>query len=145
MGLERWRWPAVALAWVSLPAAAQATDIQVRVQGVDRRGGVIRATVCTEANFLKPHCDYSGRAAAGRGGTVMVRIPGVPPGTYAVQVFHDIRNTGNVTQNLFGMPTEGVGFSRDAPISFGPPLFSDAQFAVSGALVTININLKFEP
>ncbi len=145
MGLDCLRGPAAALALLWLPAAAHATDVKVRVFGVDGRGGSIRATVCSQANFLKPHCRYSARAPAGAGGTVVVRIPGVPPGTYAVQVFHDVRDNGEVARNLFGVPTEGVGFSRDAPIHFAPPRFADAQIAVSGALVTTDINLKFEP
>ncbi len=145
MGLDRGRWAAAALAWLCLPAAAHATDIAGRGLGGEARGGSVRATVCAKANFLQPHCRYSGRAEAGHGGAVVVRVPGVPPGTYAVQVFHDVDDNGRITQNLFGIPTEGVGFSRDAPIRFGPPRFADAQIAVSGALVTIDINLKFEP
>jgi len=144
MGLDGWRLPTVALALLMLPAAAHATDIDVRVLGVDRRGGVIRATVCTKQMFLKPYCDYSGTSPARRG-MVVVHIPGVPPGTYAVQVFHDVANNGKVAQNFLGIPTEGVGFSRDAVISFGPPLFSEAEIAVAGQLVTTDINLKFEP
>ena len=145
MGLFRGRWAWAALAWLALPAAAHATDIAVRVMGVNARGGSVRATVCTQANFLQPHCRYSGRTVAGSGGAVTVRVAGVPPGTYAVQVFHDVDDNGRITQNLFGIPTEGVGFSRDAPIRFGPPRFADAEIAVAGALVTIDINLKFEP
>ena len=145
MGLDRWRGPVVALAVLGLPMAAHATDMQVRVLGVDGRGGSVRVTVCSQANFLQPHCRYSARAPAGHGGTVVVRVPGVPPGTYAVQVFHDVNDSGEINRNLLGVPTEGVGFSRDAPIRFAPPRFADAQIAVSGALVAIDINLKFEP
>lgn len=145
MALDRWRGPVAALTLLWLPAAAHATDIQVRVHGVNSRGGSVRATVCREANFLRPHCDYSGRAPAGSGGTVVVRVRGVPPGTYAVQVFHDVRDSGEITRNLLGIPTEGVGFSRDAPIRFAPPRFADAEIAVSGALVATDITLKFEP
>lgn len=145
MALDRWRGPAAALALLALPVAAQATDIEVRVLGVDGRGGSVRATVCTEQNFLQPSCNYSAGAPAGRGGAVVVRVPGVPPGTYAVQVFHDVDDSGEINRNLLGIPTEGVGFSRDAPIRFAPPRFADAQIAVSGALVAIDITLKFEP
>lgn len=145
MGLGCWQGPAVALALLWLPAAAAATEIQVRVLGVDGRGGSVRATVCSQANFLQPHCRYSAKAAAGNGGAVVVLVRGVPPGTYAVQVFHDVDDSGKVTRNLFGIPTEGVGFSRDAPIRFAPPRFADAQITVSGALVATDITLKFEP
>lgn len=133
----------VSLIALVAPVAAHATDVQVRVLNTASNRGTVRAAICPRQEFLKPKCPYFGDAPAIRGVTT-VRIRGVPPGVYAVQVFHDGNNNGEVDRNLLGMPTEGVGFSRDAPIMFGPPSFEDAKVSISGTLVTLDITLKFE-
>ncbi len=103
----------------------------------------MRVAVCPRDDFLKPKCPYAAAARAMRGVTTVL-VRGVPPGVYAVQVFHDANDNGRVDRNLLGIPTEGVGFSRDAPIFFGPPSFEDAKVWIKGALVTLDITLKFE-
>ncbi len=53
-------------------------------------------------------------------------------GTYAVSLIHDENGNGKLDTAL-GMPREGFGFSRNPAISFGPPKFKSASFAVNGA------------
>ena len=54
----------------------------------------------------------------------------LPPGRYAIAVFHDENGNAMFDQGLFGIPLEGFGFSRDAEVMFGSPSFDDAAFAV---------------
>ena len=54
----------------------------------------------------------------------------LPPGEYAVSVFHDRNRNGKMDKNLLGMPTERYGFSNDASGGMGPPAFEAARFAV---------------
>jgi uncharacterized protein (DUF2141 family) len=126
------------------PATGATTEVDVRVLGVASDAGVVRAAVCAQAEFLRPTCRYVGHAPARRGVTT-VRVSDVPPGVYAVQAHHDANNDGKVNRNLFGIPTEGIGFSRAAPMRFGPPRFADAAVSIGGALVRLDITLKFEP
>lgn len=135
-------WAAAVIALA--PAVVQATKVQVRVLGVSSDAGIVRVAVCPQADFLKPTCPYRGRAPARRG-TVLVSVAGVPPGIYAVQAHHDANNDGRINRNFFGLPTEGIGVSRAAPMRFGPPRFADAAVSISGALVTLDITLRFEP
>lgn len=128
---------------LSLPAAARATDIEVHVPNVDAKGGQVRANVCTRAEFLHD-CALTGSAPA-HPGEVVVLVRGVPPGVYAVIAYHDAHGTGDVTQNALGIPTEGVGFSRDPMMLLGPPRFADAALAIAGARVRVDVRLKFEP
>lgn len=125
------------------PRPALAADVVVRVLNVKGSEGVVRAAVCVRENFLKPSCAF-GAIEPAHPGMVVLTLHDVPPGQYAVEAHHDNNNDGKVDRNLLGIPTEGIGFSRDAPISFGPPQWDDAVFAVNDALVTINITLKFE-
>ncbi len=123
--------------------AARATDIWVHVRTVDRKRGVVRADVCTRAEFLKD-CSYHGSAPAHRGEVVVV-VRGVPPGLYAATAYHDVNNDGQVDQDGLGMPKEGVGFSRDPMLLLGPPGFDDCAVRVAGRRVRVDIALKFEP
>ena len=52
----------------------------------------------------------------------------VPPGTWAVQAFHDEARKGQVTYNMFGIPDGGIGFSNDPPFRFQAPQYRDSVF-----------------
>ena len=125
------------------PLAAQAADVVVRVLNVRDSRGVVRAALCLRETFLKPACGF-GAIVPAHPGIVVLTLHDVPPGIYAVMAHHDANANGRIERNLFGVPTEGIGFSRDAPMHFGPPLWTDAAFAVGDALVTIDLTLKFE-
>lgn len=124
-------------------AAARATDVEVHVQPVDGRGGLVRVGVCTEAEFLKG-CSRRASAPA-HPGEVTVLVPDVPPGVYAVTAFHDVSGADAITRNVLGIPTEGVGFSRDPALLFGPPSFADTALRIAGPRVRADVRLKFEP
>jgi uncharacterized protein (DUF2141 family) len=44
---------------------------------------------------------------------------------------------------FMAIPREGVGFSRNPALRFGPPAFKSAVFPVAGAPVTQTISLKY--
>ncbi len=124
-------------------AVVHAGDVTVRVLNVKGSRGVVRAAICTREIFLKPACEF-GASVPAHPGVVVLTVHNVPPGVYAAVAHHDADGNGVIERNLLGIPTEGIGFSRDAPMNFGPPHFDAASFEVGDALVTINITLKFE-
>jgi len=126
-----------------LLAAAPAGTLTVRVTNVRNDKGVVHLDVCREAHFLKEDCKWSGDAPAHPGETV-VTVHDLPPGTYAVQAFHDENQNKKVDRALFGtIPKEGIGFSRDAPIHLSPPKWSDAEFAFDGEPMTITLRMRY--
>ena len=65
----------------------------------------------------------------------------LPPGAYAVAVYHDENGNGRLDTNLLGLPTERYGFSNNARrILFFPPSFA-ARFTVSALGTTISVRL----
>lgn len=64
-------------------------------------------------------------------------------GSYAVAVFHDQNNDRILNSNVFGIPKEGFGFSRNPEIRTGAPKFSEAAFLVAGPNTNIQIQLKY--
>jgi uncharacterized protein (DUF2141 family) len=66
----------------------------------------------------------------------------LPPGDYAIAVIHD-ENANGKMDFFMAIPREGVGFSRNPALRFGPPAFKSAVFPVAGAPVTQTISLKY--
>ena len=65
------------------------------------------------------------------------------PGTYAVALFHDANNNGDLDTNSFRAPTEGFGFSRNPLVLTGPPKFDDSAVEVSKTNTDIKIKLQY--
>jgi uncharacterized protein (DUF2141 family) len=125
---------------VALTQAVGAIEIEVTNVRNDR--GHVHVDICPEDRFLDENCPYSGEAPA-RTGTVTVIVRGVPAGEFAAQVFHDENDNGEVDRALFGIPKEGVGFSRDARIAFGPPKWRDAMFRHEARWERIHSSLRY--
>lgn len=65
----------------------------------------------------------------------------LPFGKYAARVFHDENSNNELDTNLFGIPSEGYGFSNNAKAMFGPPPFKDRIFEIYGdKKITIKID-----
>ncbi len=123
------------------PSGAMST-VDVTVMGVRSAKGHVLVAVCDRDHFLQETCPYHGSTQAATG-SVTVRVTGVPPGVYAAQAFQDENENGKIDRNLFGLPTEGIGFSNDAPMRFGPPSFDAAAFRLSPAGGAITVTLRY--
>ncbi len=117
-----------------------AAPLQIVVDGVESSKGNVMVAVCSEREFLQPHCAYNGQAPA-HPGPVLVTIE-VPPGTYAAQAYQDENDDGVLTQNLIGLPLEPLGFSNNVVIRLAAPRYRDAAFQVGAMGGRIEIRLK---
>lgn len=67
-----------------------------------------------------------------------------PADAYAVFVFHDTNGDKELDRSPEGMPTEGYGFSNDAPTKFGLPSFDAVRFGVKPVgETTIRIKVRY--
>ncbi len=117
-----------------LPAAAPATpggaSLELDVSGLRSSKGLIRVCLTADpANF--PGCTDDRRAITRSvpAGQHVIRFDGLAPGTYAASLIHD-ENANAKLDTFMGVPREGFGFSRNPRITFGPPKFAAAQFAL---------------
>ena len=124
-----------------LPTPAAAATLDITVAGIRNAQGDIRVAVCSVDTFLKPTCEHVAHTPA-KAGEVTLQIV-VPPGTWAAQAFHDENRNGKIDTNILGIPTEGLGFSNDAPFRFGPPAFPDAAFQLAPAGGRIRFTLRY--
>jgi uncharacterized protein (DUF2141 family) len=122
--------------------AEAAGAITVNVGNVRNSRGRVIVDICTQDKFLKDNCPYHGEAPA-RAGTTTVTVANVPAGEFAAQAFHDENNSGEVDRALFGIPKEGIGFSRDARIRMSPPKWRDAVFTHRPQAEVIHFDLRY--
>ena len=123
---------ATLVAVLSAGAATAGTPdvtVEITVSGIREERGVVRVAVCTQAEFLDKRCVHE-IAVPAHPGRVVAVLPGITPGRYAAQAWHDANNRGKLARNLLGVPREGVGFSNDPPLLLGSPGFGDAAFEV---------------
>jgi len=127
----------------SAVALAEATSsLTINVGNVRNNHGRVVVDICPQSQFLGDACPYHGQAQA-RAGTTTVVVPNVPAGQFAVQAFHDENGNGEVDRGLFGIPKEGIGFSRNARIGLGPPKWRDAVFTHGAQAATMSFNLRY--
>jgi len=74
-------------------------------------------------------------------GAAIATLEGIPPGQYAIKAFHDLNGDAKLNTNLFGIPTEPVGFSNDAPVHMHAPFWKETVFVVHAGENAISIHL----
>jgi uncharacterized protein (DUF2141 family) len=116
------------LALLATPAAAG--EVVVTVRGVSAEPGTIMVTLCAPDSFPNGACTFRMRAPA-RPGEVVVTLPEVASGRWALKVFHDRNGDFTLNTDWMGRPREPVAFGNDAAIGrFGPPEFEAAAITV---------------
>ncbi len=128
----------------AVAAADGEVSVRVEVTGLRSHKGVVRACMTTDpARF--PNCQ-DGAAytlSVPATGTPVLEFPAVRPGRYAISILHDENGNGRVERALGMIPKEGFGFSRDAPVRFGPPSFAQAAFTVGTEAVHHTIRMRY--
>ena len=137
------RLAAAAAIWATLAAAAPVTRLDVRVDNVRSTKGLIRICLTADPqNF--PACIDDANALTRNlpANERTTSFAGLPKRGYALAIIHD--ENGNSKLDTFaGIPREGFGFSRNAPVRFGPPSFSAARFAVAGDAEIQQVKMRY--
>jgi len=66
----------------------------------------------------------------------------IPPGKYAIAVYHDEDENGDLKTNFIGMPKEGTGSSNNPKPRMGPPKYEDCEFD-AGETQHLTIIMKY--
>jgi uncharacterized protein (DUF2141 family) len=132
----------IALALAEAVTASGTGSLTITVSNVRSSKGHIVVDICPKDRFLEDGCAAHGEAPA-RAGTTSVTVANIPAGQYAVQAFHDENSNGDIDRAMFGIPKEGVGFSRNARIRMSPPKWQDAVFTHTGRAEVIGFDLRY--
>lgn len=136
----------IPLAFVALPMQLHAADpqpaaatqaVRFEVTGAASDKGLVRVSLCGDpkAPFPGGCVHYSGSEPAKRGALVIVTIPRVPAGRYAVQAYHD--ENGNDRAEI---PPEGYAFGNGTPF---PPSFDAAAITVGNGITRAPLKLQY--
>ncbi len=101
----------------------------VEVVGAPEGGGPLRIGMSRAGGWLTREGVEFG-ASPPSAPRVEVTFEGVPPGAWAVSVFHDRDADEALTRGAFGLPSEAYGFSCLDPAPLLPPSFQAAAFQV---------------
>ncbi|MFI5317248.1 MAG: DUF2141 domain-containing protein [Myxococcota bacterium] len=133
-------------------ARARAAEITVVIRGLESSDGNVLVEVFGESQRAAfPYADrgvtaeirVQAKALQQPGKQASVSIGDLAPGSYAVVAIHDANANGDIDLNMFGIPTEGYGFSNGARPGLGPPSFDAAAVAVGADAPTrIEITLS---
>ena len=134
---------AVLVLAASAAAPAYSADLIVHVTGVRVHKGMLKVAVYDSAASW----DEGGKAVAAEQQTpdadeVTFRFSDFAAGKVAVMAMHDENGNGRLDTGI-GIPREGFGFSRDAPVMMGPPSFKRAAFDVGGANVRLTVRVRY--
>lgn len=90
--------------------------------------------------FLEEGQAYLSISKKVTGDSEIVVFKNLPPGTYAVSMYHDKNSNGKCDRNFFGIPKEPYGFSNNFKPKFSAPTFEDCAFNLSSnESLTINL------
>ncbi|MCB9523591.1 MAG: DUF2141 domain-containing protein [Myxococcales bacterium] len=74
---------------------------------------------------------------------VEVYFEDLPPGRYAVTVLHDEDDDGELSTNVLGIPTDGLGMSNFSTLAFRRPGFDAASFDFEGGEIHIPVRIHY--
>ena len=116
-----------------------ADELVVRVNNIKEAGEIHIAIYDSAETFEADRGEEGGAAPGITQGTIEMVEPGsvtyryeLPPGTYAIGIFHDANLNNRLDNYFFGVPREQYGFSNNARGFMGPPSFENAAFSVEG-------------
>jgi uncharacterized protein (DUF2141 family) len=66
----------------------------------------------------------------------------LPLGDYALSVFYDSDDDGELDTNFIGMPKEPIALSNNAVAKFGPPKYEDAVFTLGAEPLIQHITMR---
>lgn len=120
---------------------ARAGDLIVEVTEIRNDRGLIRLALHNDPEEFPEGKRFRGFDEPAKPGSIVVPIKDIPAGRYAAALLHDENRDGGMNFNFIGLPLEGFGFSRDAPVLLSAPPFEAAAFDVprEGTRITIRV------
>ncbi len=119
--------------------------LTVEVSGLkDATGNVYIAVYDSDSTWLSDNTVLSKKVAISEaldGELVRTELQ-LPLGEYALSVFYDKDDDGELDTNFIGMPKEPIALSNNAVAKFGPPKYADAVFTLGAEPLIQRISMK---
>jgi uncharacterized protein (DUF2141 family) len=124
------RLPLLAAAALALafPAAAYAGPVTVDLSGL-RAGGTLYVQVQTREQFLG-QARVGGRIVPAQAGSLSVDLGEVPPGDYAITIWHDANGNNQFDMGARGRPADGWAMINGERLR-GQPTFDVVKLTIA--------------
>jgi uncharacterized protein (DUF2141 family) len=106
------------------------------------RPGAVRTSIAA-GQENRPHPPVETASAPANARIIRLQILDVPPGNYALAVYHDVNDNGKLDTDSSGMPLEPWGMSNNPHNArAGKPTFDDARFLLpaKGARLIVHLH-----
>jgi uncharacterized protein (DUF2141 family) len=112
--------------------ASSETSITIEITNIKHPKGTLRLGVFRAGNtfgstYTKP--DF-GQMVTVTGKGIERTVINLPPGRYALALYHDMNDNWKLDKNFVGYPKEPYGFSNNYRPVFSGPNFEDCAFEV---------------
>jgi uncharacterized protein (DUF2141 family) len=132
----------------AMPTTSMAGQIRVSLTQIRHLGsGQLVVALFKKIARVEMEMDQAFRVQklAAKSANMTVVFENVPFGDYAVGVFHDLNNNGELDTNFIGYPKEDMAVSNNAKGGpFGGPPWREAKFQLNGPKLKIGV-LKVYP
>lgn len=115
-------------------------EVVVTVKNVKSTEGMITVTLFnSKENFLEKAYQSQTKSANDKEYTFVFK--NVTKGTYTAYAMHDKNGNDKLDMNVFGIPNEPYGVSKQGKNRFGPPIYDKAIFEIEQANINMNIRV----
>ncbi len=117
--------------------------LTIEIDNIQKAEGTIWVGIYnSETNFLIKEKAILEEIKINQAGTQTIDIPGLKYGQYAVAIFHDENNNGEMDRNLLGIPSEPFAFSKTPKSKWRLPRFDEVKFSFSHPRQKLSAHLK---
>jgi uncharacterized protein (DUF2141 family) len=118
-------------------------EIFLEVSGLESESGVVRVSLFdSRENWNRKKDSFRHVAMPVADGRAVALFHDIPPGIYAVMLYHDSNGNDMFDTNFMGIPVEDYGFSNNVRPFFSLPSFRSASFMVGCGRVRLNISVQ---
>lgn len=115
-------------AWTS-PTESSEASLWLTIENVQAPQGIIWVGIYdSESTYLIKEKAIISRFDVNNTGDVQLEIPELSYGTYAIALFHDINNNGELDRSFVGIPKEPYAFSKRPKSKLRLPKFDEIKF-----------------
>ena len=128
--------------WLVVNAVTpEAGNITVTIENITKdKGTMVIALFDSRENFNELPVKYFKEAVQGQKSMTVV-FTDVRFKQYAISVYHDLDNNGELNKNFLGIPTEPYGFSNNPKILTGPS-YEKSTFMLDQKDISMKIRLR---
>tara|TARA_B100001250_G_C19696636_1_gene742849 strand:- start:557 stop:1063 length:507 start_codon:yes stop_codon:yes gene_type:complete len=123
------------------------SGIQIEISNFNNLDGVLALAIFNNANsFESKSQSYIDSILPIPYTEITINIPEIASGDYAISVFHDADESGDITFGGFLnlIPQEGFGFSNNPNIGMSQPSYNECKFTIEeGQNILIPIELVY--